>query len=78
MTKKKEKTTKKVIKAPKRTLYELVEESDTPRYICIGALANEGLLRQYEYEQLNKDKITIEPSITEKKFNEIVKKYKEA
>lgn len=73
MTTKQSKTEPKTAK--KITLFDAVQENPAKQFIKIGALANAGLLRQYEHEKKVRGVENLRPSITKAQFEKIVKNY---
>ena len=74
MTKKNE-TKNKASAAPKKILYEAVQENPTEHFIIVGALAQAGLLEQYNQEKIDYPKGLVKPTITDEKLNKIIKDY---
>lgn len=76
MTKKKSENKKESSKnAPKKTLIEIIKESNIDYGILMGALAKAGLLDQYRYEQSVYERKEITPSITDDELNKIIQDY---
>lgn len=59
----------------KRILYELVNEHETRNYLIYGALAQAGILDQYEDEAKRYGTEIIEATITPSELNQIIKNF---